>query len=365
MKKLTLNLCVSLLLFSCASNFEEEKNVLLQSSDKKDLVSSFELTQEESKKFQAVEVSQNTLPNKNLENKISKNVGKKKNKSEKSSPIELKNERESEKIIKKIEEETKYDANYPESFKKYDLKSKAIWEKFQAKYFVGEQSIMAITYLGVVAGYITMSSLPLKLINGKEAYHFSCRFKSRDSYRYFYWLDDVLESFVEKSTFLPIKYSLIQREKKQNVDDLQIFDSKTLKTKSFYKRVKEGSNKNESLETFIPKYLQDSFSALQFVRGLPLLKGDHYEFPVVTRGKVWTLKVDVLGEEITSVNDKDMKAIKIKAETHFPGVLQKSGDIVFWYSADELRKFLKVQAKIKIGSIFGELVEYKNGVELK
>ena len=141
-----------------------------------------------------------------------------------------------------------------------------------------------------------------------------------------------------------------------------MFDSKKLQNYTWYKRVKEGSNRDEKKTVYIPYYLQDSFSALQFVRGLPLKKGDLYEFPVATRANSWILKLEVLGEETINVMDKDIKAIRIKAERHFPGVLQKSGDIIFWYSADEMRKLLKFQAKVKIGSIQGELVEYKPGV---
>ena len=79
----------------------------------------------------------------------------------------------------------------------------------------------------------------------------------------------------------------------------------------------------------------------------------------------WLLKIEVMGEEVISINGSDINAFKLKAETHFPGVLQKSGDINFWYSADETRKLVKFQAKIKIGSIYGELVEYKPGILVK
>ena len=202
-------------------------------------------------------------------------------------------------------------------------------------------------------------------LGDKTAYHYFARFKSKDAYRYFYWLDDTIESFVDKSTHLPIKYSLIQREKKQNVDDLQLFDFKKQKVSTYYKRVKEGANKDEHLEKYIPSYLQDSFSALLFVRGLPLHKGDLYDFPVSTRGETWLLKIEVMGEDNITVNDKEVKAFRLRAETHFPGVLQKSGDINFWYAADEAKRLLKFQAKVKLGSIYGELVEYKPGVLVK
>jgi hypothetical protein len=46
-------------------------------------------------------------------------------------------------------------------------------------------------------------------------------------------------------------------------------------------------------------------------------------------------------------------------------VLQKNGDINFWYSADPARRLLKFKAKVKLGSIYGELVDYKPGILLK
>ncbi|MGZ3809104.1 MAG: DUF3108 domain-containing protein, partial [Bacteriovorax sp.] len=258
-----------------------------------------------------------------------------------------------------------YPADYPQLFKDYDAVSKPIWEKFRPVFYQGEQAIMAISYLGVTAGYITITSKDIVKMGDRMAYHYFARFKSKEAYRYFYWLDDSLESFIDKRSYLPIKYSLIQREKKQNVDDLQLFDFKKMKVSTWYKRVKQGSNKDEHLERYIPRYLQDSFSALQLVRGLPLHKGDTYDFPVSTRGETWLLKTEVLGEETITVNDKDVRAFRLKAETHFPGVLQKSGDINFWYAADEGKRLLKFQAKVKIGSINGELVDYKPGVMVK
>ena len=343
-----------LLLCSCASNFEEEKTRLLTKSDHKDLVTAFEIPKEEAKNYK-----ENTEPPPPALPPV---VAVKKSKKEKKSKVVIAPPAVVAPV--KIETET-YPADFPADFKNYDLKSKAIWEKFKPLFYQGEQSILAISYLGVTAGYITVTSLNTVKMGDKDTFHYTARFKSRDAYRYFYWLDDTLETFIEKKTYLPIKYSLVQREKKQNVDDLQLFDFKKLKTFNWYKRVKENANADVKEENYIPRYVQDSFSALQFTRGLPLVKGDLYDFPVVTRGKAWLLKVEVMGDEVISVNDHDVKAIRVKAETHFPGVLQKSGDINFWYAADDARRLLKFQAKVKLGSIYGELVDYKAGVLVK
>lgn len=369
----------------CASNFEEEKREILRGEEKRDLIQSFDISKNEvdSTAFQEkeIETSTATAPVQETKETVAKpipSVKKEKATNQKTSsektkdvqPVGTNDVKKIEPTHIKPEEKVlqlagDYPADYPKEYIQYDKKSKDIWSKFNPFFFKGEQTIMSVTYLGVTAGYITITSKSVMNINDKIAYNYNARFKSSDSYSYFYWLDDQLNTFVEKDTFLPIKYSLIQREKKQDVDDLQLFDFQKLRTYTFYKRVKKDSNKNEKLNVYIPKYAQDSFSALQFVRGLPLKKGDKYEFPVITRGKVWLLKVEVAGTETIEVMDKDVSAIKIKAETHFPGVLKKSGDIYFWYSNDEARRLLRFQAQVKIGALKGEVVEYKAGEKLK
>ncbi len=359
MKSFLLLLTLIISLSSCATNYEEEKSVLLAKDETTDLTTTFDLDHDQAQIFKDKSLSEKTITAPPLQVEVAvktKTKGKVKDKKTPKVVVAA--------AVSPAHDKTEAAPEYSDLFKGYDQKSKLSWDKFKPVFYQGEQSIMSVTYLGVTAGYITIMSKEVVSVNNKDAFHFFARFKSSDSYRYFYWLDDKLDSYVEKETFLPLKYSLIQREKKQNVDDLQLFDFEKLKTFFWYKRVKEGSNKDEKGNDIIPKLAQDSFSALQFVRGLPLVKGDTYEFPVITRGKYWLLKVDVLGEETTSVDGKDTRAIKIKAETNFPGVLKKSGDIYFWYGVDSERRLLKFQAKIKIGSIYGELVEYKPGIKV-
>ena len=372
MKKynLVLILILVLVLGSCATNYEDEKSVLLSKPENTDLVNQFEAEAKQEDIFQGQENVKKEEVKAPETVKTSSKITKAPAKKDGVTPAKTQQAATIAETAPKVITPPSalnpvLPADYPEEYKAYDVKSKEAWSKFNPVFYQGEQSIMSVSYLGVTAGYITIMSKELTTLNGKAAFHYYARFKSSDAYRYFYWLDDRLDSYVEKETFLPMKYSLIQREKKQNVDDLQLFDFKKMMTYNWYKRVKEGSNRDEKGEMKIPSLAQDSFSALQFVRGLPLNKGDKYELPVITRGKFWILKVEVMGEETTSVNGKDVKAIKIRAETNFPGVLKKSGDINFWYGVDVEKKLLKFQAKVKIVSLYGELVEYKPGIKVQ
>jgi hypothetical protein len=368
MKLNTFFILLSFLALAGCGSFEDERGTLLTSNQNKDLVNSFEISKDQAEHFQVTdakveEAKTSVKPVQVKEEKVTKKKDKLEKQVKAKQPIAI--EEKTKVAPATIVSDSSYPSDYPQELKDYDLKSKALYEQARHIFYQGEQSIMAISYLGVTAGYITITSKNLVKLGEKVAYHYFARFKSKDAYRYFYWLDDSIETFIEKSSLLPIKYSLFQREKKQNVDDLQLFDFKKLKTFHWYKRVKEGNNKDEKIENYIPRFTQDSFSALQFVRGLPMKKNDHYEFPVSTRGRAWLLTADVIGEETITIMNKEIKSIKLRCETHFPGVLQKSGDINFWYSADESRRLLKFQAKVKIGSINGELVEYAPGTPVK
>lgn len=269
---------------------------------------------------------------------------------------------EATKNDKEISEVIRDEVNpYPEAFPKYDAKSEKIWPLVKPKIFVGEKFTFKVGYLGITAGYIQLTTEKPVKIGAEDVFHFSAKMRSARYYSYIYSLDDSISSYVRKKDFIPMKYVLAQRESSQTVDDLQLFDTDDLKTYHWYKRIKHGKLKEVELSKYIPRYFQDSYSALHFVRALPLEIGDVYEFPIVTRGKIWILKLKVEREEKIEVMDEEIAALRINAETRFPGVLEKRGDILFWFSADKYKKLLKFEAQVKIGSISGEIVEYQSG----
>jgi len=345
-----------LLLASCAGNKE-----LLLPEKEKDLVESFEMDDKDIEKFKTNTAPSEITPEEEKKEETPPQVPIKKK-------ITKKELKKIEKVVKEkaaepevVKEEPAKEDDYPKDFAKYDAVSSKFWSTFKPRIYEGEKFVFEVSYIGVTAGTVTLLTLPKVMINNKSHYHFSAELISADYYSYIYALKDRLESFIEDENFIPVKYFLIQRESGQKVDDLQIFDHENLKTTFWYKREKKDKDKKEKKEAYIPKYFQDSFSPLYFMRGFPLRKGDVYEFPVVSRAKYWLLKVSVVGEEEIKVMGKKINAIKLAAETHFPGVLKKSGDIHFWYSADKLRKLLKFSAKVNIGTVEGTLIDYAEG----
>lgn len=253
-----------------------------------------------------------------------------------------------------------YPADFPKKLKAFDTHTKKFWDTVGQTFFPGEEMILKITYMGINTGKITIKTKDPMLLGDTEVNHFHARIKTSNYYSYLYEVDDFCDSYVGKKDFLPRKFSLIQRESSQNIDDLQLFDLENLQTVSLYKRETDKKVKKKKLVKSIPKYFQDPLSIVFFLRGLPLEKKATYEIPVANQGKVEIMQVKTGSQEQIKTKLGKRLAHVLKITTHHKGKTIKGGDMTFWYSADERKIFLKFKAEIKIGSIQGEIESYQH-----
>lgn len=279
---------------------------------------------------------------------------------------ELKSNRPKHKKSKTITQETKvkatkkaqeknYPLNYPKEYIELNEKMKKTFSNFNPVFVQGEKLYMDINYLGVSTGKIIISTKPMTRLSGVKAYHFNARLQTSKFYSYLYELDDQIDTYVDSQSFVPLKFSLIQRESGQDIDDLQLFDHQSMRGFNFYKRVKKKKVKKKKGEFFIPKYFQDPLSLIYFIRGLDFQNKKEYFIPFFNKGELKTFKVKILGSEKIETNIGEKMAYKIRASSDYSGDTIKSGDMTFWFSKDKERNFLKFKAKIKIGSVSGEV----------
>lgn len=249
--------------------------------------------------------------------------------------------------------------DYPPELVQMNAKARKVWDLYKPNHFVDEKVYLDIHYLGMTVGKIMVINKGKKMIDGKEVWHLHARFKSAPFYSNIYELDDTVDTYVTTDQFLSIKYSLIQRESKQDVDDLQLHDRDQYKTFWFYHQKKsDGKVKDKKQDKPIPYFSIDPFSVLFFYQGLPLNNGDVYEIPIINKTKMLTLRSVVEGrEKISLESGKERSAIRVHATTKYTGETLKSGDLFFWFSDDQHRTLLKAQAKIKIGSVTADFVD--------
>lgn len=254
----------------------------------------------------------------------------------------------------------KLPADYPANLVQVNLKAEQVWKNYKPNHTVDEKVYLDIHFLGMTVGKIMVTNRGKKMVNGKEVWHFHSRFKSAPFYSNIYELDDTVDTYVTSDQFLSSRFSLVQRESKQDVDDLQLNDRDQMKTFWFYKQKKsDGKIRNKEKKGHIPYFSIDPFSVLFFYQGLPLKDGDIYEIPIINKAKILILKSEVEGREKIETELGDKKAIRVHATTKYTGETLKSGELYFWFSDDNRRTLLKARAKIPIGSVTADIVDEK------
>lgn len=248
--------------------------------------------------------------------------------------------------------------DYPAHLFQINEKAKKVWDIYRPNHVVDQKVFLDIHYLGMTVGKIVAMNKGKKMINGREVWHFHARFKSAPFYSNIYELDDTVDTYVTTENFLSQRFSLIQRESSQDIDDLQLHDRDLFKSYWFYhQKRKNGKVKDKKEEGYIPYFSTDPFSVLFLYQGLPLKNGDVYEIPLINKAKILILRSEVEGRETLNTEKGKIRAIRLHATTKYTGETLKSGDLYFWFSDDTQRRLVKAQAKIKIGSVTADLAD--------
>lgn len=245
------------------------------------------------------------------------------------------------------------------SWKDQDLASKELWKSFSSSYLkASEKHILVATYTGIKAATISIEVKPSVRYQSKDVFHFQAKAQTADYYRWIYSLNDVVDSLVDKEHFVSWKYSLIQKEKNKEIEDIQFYDRSLLTTFASYKKIKNGKIDEAKHQNEIPFFGLDYFSSFFFFRGLPLKDKDHYLFPITTKGQTWLMSLKVLAREKVKISLGEFKAIKLELIAKYTGELAKKGPIILWVTDDMAHTLLTAVAEVKIGAIKLELSEY-------
>ncbi len=228
--------------------------------------------------------------------------------------------------------------------------------------WVGEELAYEVTYFGVAAGHFTLKVLPHEIVNGRKVYHLQGNATTSKLFSMFYQMDDMVETFWDYVGLYSHRFHLSLNETKQKRDSIELNDSENKQTfywnrwnhyKKGYIEIKEYKN--------IPQFPQDSLSALYYMRTiLPKRNGEKFSFPVVSEGKYWEGDVTVVRREMMRTCLGRVSTIVVKPEAKYAGVLKKEGDSFIWFTDDDRRHVVRLEAKVKIGTVVAKLIEVKS-----
>jgi hypothetical protein len=169
---------------------------------------------------------------------------------------------------------------------------------------------------------------------------------------------DDFEIEVQGRDRLPVRMLMNQKEGHRRNRKLTVYDQKDREV--FYTK-----NKKQP-ETFtIEGPVHNEFSSFLIMRALPLRAGNALIVPTFADEKRHEVKVLVEnGGSRQSILGR-VKTMKVQPQLDFNGLYEKVGNPDIWLTADNKRIPVRIEAKIKIGSLTAELTEYhrKNAAE--
>ncbi|MGC3978879.1 MAG: DUF3108 domain-containing protein [Paludibacteraceae bacterium] len=221
----------------------------------------------------------------------------------------------------------------------------------------GEKLTFKVTFSSGLTGDVKGGEATMSVqnktvrIGGKEAYHATLTGGTTGIIEWFYQVENKYESYIDIKSKSPLLYAQFVRENKYQKKDTVHFDQ------SNNTAVYDGKKMD------IPANTQDFLSVFYYVRSLDmskLKKGDAFVVPFFSSDKVTNFKIIYNGvETIKTRKLGKISCYSFKPQVPTGKVFKDQYPATMWISADSKRLPVLVDAKMKVGRMKMELLEYQ------
>ncbi|HEY4539431.1 MAG TPA: DUF3108 domain-containing protein [Faecalibacter sp.] len=220
----------------------------------------------------------------------------------------------------------------------------------------GEFLKYRLHYTGLNAGFATLEVKDAKYDN-KNHFRIVGKGSSSGAVRAFYKVEDLYESYIDKSTMKPSKFIRDIYEGGYTRNQIYYFDHARKQVK-----VDDLKHKKVSYES-IPFDAQDLLSAFYSMRNVDhskLKTGDYINENIFLGDETYKFRLKVLGREVKKTKFGKVNTIKIRPYVQSGRVFKESESVTMWVTDDQNLVPVHIKASLVVGSLNAELYEYKN-----
>lgn len=221
----------------------------------------------------------------------------------------------------------------------------------------GEKLKFRIHYGWFNASYATLE-VNEKKIGAQPVYHVVGNGKSTGLLHAFFKVDDTYESFIDKSTQLPVQF-------KRDINEGGYIKNKII---YFFQRNQTAKVKdlkhNTEEEYKTDKNVQDMISVFYYARNQMeksfKKEGDSLIVNMFFDEEDYKLKTVYLSSEVIKTKFGKIKALKLRPNVQSGRVFEGDSSLTVWVSADKNKIPLRIKAKLSVGSLTADLEGYEN-----
>lgn len=217
-------------------------------------------------------------------------------------------------------------------------------------YAPGERLAFRLSWSGLVAGHAAMS-VAEEVVDGRPMWLLTSTTRSTKAIDWFYPVRDRVESRIDPDTGIPLRIEIDQHHGRRTRVRTTVFDQAAHQATTFQPG-------HDPVMEETPPNVHDILSCLYYLRSFPRLEpGETYVIDVHEGKKNWRLLVHALRREPVGTPAGAFDTVAVRAEVRFKGVFFDRGDVRIWFTDDARHLPVKVQIKIRVGSVLAELVD--------
>lgn len=221
----------------------------------------------------------------------------------------------------------------------------------------GEKLTFNVKY-GIISAAEATIEAKSTVYQGKPAWYLSTKARTHPFFDKFFKVRDTVESWWNKDTLLPFKFTKNLEEGKYRQHRVHIYNHDTGKTTYQRWAFKENRFNNEEME--MPKASQDILSAFFHVRQQPLSIGRSVYVNITADGRNMYTEVAVHRKEKVSTIFGDIECLVIEPKLAGEAVFKQTGRILIWLTNDKYKIPVKMESKVSFGSFVATLVKAQN-----
>jgi len=226
----------------------------------------------------------------------------------------------------------------------------------------GEKVTLDISYFNIVAGELNMEVKPFATVNGQKAYHFEINGKSNSFFSKIYAVEDKGTTYVSYDEMVPLNLQISIKESKQLAETRTLFDWKTKKGSYWQKRItKEKGERSKKVDWQLEPYAQNVMSAAYYMRVFKYEVGKTFAFRVADEGKNMVFKGEAVRREKIQTPIGELDTIVVKPTITVDGMFKQMGEILIWLTDDDRKFIVRLESKIKIGTVIAKLKSIDKG----
>lgn len=222
-----------------------------------------------------------------------------------------------------------------------------------AVFMDGEKLTFNVKY-GIVSAAEATLEARTSVYQGTPVWYLSTNARTHSFFDKFFRVRDRVESWWDKESFLPYKFSKNLQEGRYRQHRVHIYNHARRSTT--YQRWAFKESRFNNTEMDMPLDSQDILSAFYYVRLQPLQVGKSISVNITADGRNMPTEVAVLRKEKVDTIFGKVECLVIEPQLKGEALFKQTGNIYIWVTNDEYKIPVKLESKISFGSFTASLV---------